>query len=201
MKRILYFLAMVLTTLLLAVWSTDTLAVTQNDIWQRIKNQHQRITDGVNKGKLTRREADIVLDNLEWIEATSNRMRRDGVLTPLERDRMGAMLDRTSRMISKETRDFEYVYWGNLAERINEQQKRIHDGVAKGRLTRVEGDTVQENLDWIRATFARMKQDGRLRVKEMRRLEEMLDQNSEMIYKKKHNLDYYFFKIRYKDFF
>lgn len=204
MNRKHYFLTVVLAALLLAGWSTVTLAATlvvsPQDISQRIENQHGRIRAGISKGALTRREADIVLDNLEWIEATAKRMKRDGLLTPQELGKMKSMLDRNSLMINKKTRNFDYVYWGNFEEKIRSQQQRIRDGVIKGRLTRREGDTVQGNLDWIRATFSRMKQDGRLRAREMMRLEEMLKQNSEMIYKKKHNQDYYIFRDRYKDF-
>jgi hypothetical protein len=193
-------MAMVLTTLLLAGWTADSVAVSHATIPQRIAYQHRRINEGINTGHLTRREADIVLDNLEWIEATAHRMTRDGVFTKREQEKMVVMLDRNSRMISKEVRDFENVYWGNFQERIHEQQQRIKEGVANARLTRHEFDIVQGNLDWIKATFARMKQDGRLKAKETRRLDEMLDQNSKLIYKNKHDLDYFFFKDRYRDF-
>jgi polyhydroxyalkanoate synthesis regulator phasin len=71
--------------------------------------------------------------------------------------------------------------------RIEEQQKRIDQGIASGSLTRQEADIVQDNLNRIRESEARMKADGRLTPRERARLEHMLDRNSKMIYKEKHN--------------
>ena len=75
----------------------------------------------------------------------------------------------------------------NIPDRIANQQQRIDEGVTSGKLTRGEADVLQDNLNWIKATFARMKADGRLNQKESNRLDEMLDQNSKMIFNKKHN--------------
>ncbi len=84
------------------------------------------------------------------------------------------------------------AYAGNTKDpgihsRIEEQQKRIDQGIASGQLTRREADIVQDNLNRIRESEARMKSDGKLTPKERARLEHMLDRNSKMIYKEKHN--------------
>ena len=84
------------------------------------------------------------------------------------------------------------AYAGNthdpgIRERIEEQQKRIDQGIASGQLTRREADIVQDNLNRIRTVEARMKEDGNLSPSERKRLEHMLDRNSKMIYKEKHN--------------
>lgn len=84
------------------------------------------------------------------------------------------------------------AYAGNtkdpkIRERIEEQQKRIDQGTASGSLTRQEADIVQDNLNRIRESEARMKADGKLTPRERKRLEHMLDRNSKMIYKEKHN--------------
>jgi polyhydroxyalkanoate synthesis regulator phasin len=84
------------------------------------------------------------------------------------------------------------AYAGNtrdpgIRERIEEQQKRIDQGIASGQLTRREADIVQDNLNRIRAAEARMKADGTLAPRERARLEHMLDRNSKMISKEKHN--------------
>ena len=78
--------------------------------------------------------------------------------------------------------------FADIIDRITEQQSRINQGVASRELTRNEADILQDNLNWIRAEFARMKADRRLTQNEIRRLDVMLDQNSAMIYNKKHNL-------------
>lgn len=84
------------------------------------------------------------------------------------------------------------VFAGNtydpvISDRIAEQQKRIDEGIASGQLTRAEADILQDNLNWIKAEETRLKADGKLTPKEGARLNKMLDRNSNMIYKKKHN--------------
>lgn len=84
------------------------------------------------------------------------------------------------------------VYAGRTADpqiqdRIHEQQKRIDEGIRSGQLTRAEADVLQDNLNWIRDTEARLKADGRLTPQERKRLHRLLDDNGDMILKKKHN--------------
>lgn len=74
-----------------------------------------------------------------------------------------------------------------LQKMISDQQKRIDTGLASGQLTRDEAAVLQDNLNWVKTEEARMKADGRLTPKERRRLHRILDNNSGMIYKKKHN--------------
>ncbi len=156
---------------------------------ERIENQQQRIDAGIASGKLTRREADFVQDNLTWIKARFAAMKRDGLLTYQEMLKLDAMLDRTRKMIAKEIRDTEPIYWAKFRERIANQQRNIDAGIAKKQLTRPEADAVQDNLAFIKATFAKMKQDGRLTQREMAKLDELLDRNNQLIYKKRHDFD------------
>ena len=74
-----------------------------------------------------------------------------------------------------------------IHDRIADQQKRIDQGIASGALTRSEADILQDNLNWIKGEEARLKRDGRLTKHERDRLHKMLDRNSNMINKKKHN--------------
>jgi hypothetical protein len=74
-----------------------------------------------------------------------------------------------------------------INDRITEQQKRIDEGIASGQLSSAEADILQDNLNWIKAEETRLKADGKLTPKERARLNKMLDRNSNMIYKKKHN--------------
>ena len=74
-----------------------------------------------------------------------------------------------------------------INDRITEQQKRIDEGIASGQLSSAEADILQDNLNWIKAEETRLKADGKLTPKEKARLNKMLDRNSKMIYKKKHN--------------
>jgi hypothetical protein len=72
-------------------------------------------------------------------------------------------------------------------DRIKNQQKRIDQGIKSGELTREESAMLQDNLEWIKGKYSRMKSDNILTKQERERLEKMLDQNSEMIKNKKHN--------------
>lgn len=74
-----------------------------------------------------------------------------------------------------------------IQDRIHEQQTRIDEGIRNGQLTRAEADVLQDNLNWIKETEARLKADGRLTPQERKRLHKMLDDNSDMILKKRHN--------------
>ena len=74
-----------------------------------------------------------------------------------------------------------------IHDRIADQQKPIDQGIASGALTRSDADILQDNLNWIKGEEARLKRDGRLTKHERDRLHKMLDRNSNMINKKKHN--------------
>lgn len=74
-----------------------------------------------------------------------------------------------------------------IQNRIAEQQGRIDAGVASGQLTRPEAAILQDNLNWIKTEEARLKADGHLTPQERKKLGRMLDHNSNMIHRKKHN--------------
>jgi hypothetical protein len=75
-----------------------------------------------------------------------------------------------------------------LQAEINKQQQRINQGISSGSLTRAEADTLNDNLRYIQDTYNRAKADGTLTPNEEKRLRKMLDDNSQQIYNKKHNL-------------
>jgi hypothetical protein len=77
---------------------------------------------------------------------------------------------------------------GDIPSRIASQQNRIDQGVASGELTRGEANLLQDNLNYVRDQYARMKADGLLTPREVTRLDRLLDQNSQMILNKKHNI-------------
>jgi hypothetical protein len=158
------------------------------EIPERIANQKSRINAGIASGKLTRAEAEMLQDNLHWIRAEFGRMKADGRLTPHEIKRLDEMLDRNSDMIRKSKNNpIARVYKAEIPQRIENQQFRIKEGITSGELTRHESETLQDNLNWIRAEFRKMKADGRLGPHEIKSLDQMLDQNDVMIHNKKHN--------------
>lgn len=175
-------------------------------IRDRIDNQQRRIDQGIMSGELTRGEADVVQDNLNYIRDEYARFRaNDGVVGPVERDRLNDMLDRNSRMIENKKHNpiagFRGGFrddWGGrrwdwdrsmtISERIDNQQARINHGINIGELTRREANVIQDNLDYIKREFARARNnDGVVGPVERDRLHNLLDRNSRMIFDRKHN--------------
>ena len=74
-----------------------------------------------------------------------------------------------------------------IEQRIENQQKRIEDGIRAGQLTREEARTLKNNLNDIQEEAFRLQADGRLTPREKDKLISLLDKNSEMIREKRHN--------------
>jgi hypothetical protein len=69
------------------------------DFQERIRDQRERIEQGIRSGELTRSEADILLDNLDRIRDRFSRMKADGRFTLEEQARVDRLLDENDRMI------------------------------------------------------------------------------------------------------
>ena len=65
----------------------------------RIERQQKKIDDGLRSGELTRKEAEIVQENLDKIRSSYSRMKADGKLTEKEQDKLDKRLDRNDKMI------------------------------------------------------------------------------------------------------
>jgi len=178
------------------------------DIGTRIDNQQRRIDQGISSGELTRKEADLLIDNLNWIRDEYSWATRDSRLTQSEIERLSEHLNQNNRMITdKKNNKIRRVYapppsppapapspapWHeqsgkDFRDRIEKQQKRIDKGVSKGDLTRQEADMLQDNLNHIRDEYSRMNSDGRLTSGEADRLERDLNVNDRMIQDKRNN--------------
>jgi len=68
-------------------------------IQQRVANQQKRIDEKVKTGALTRDEAKILLDNLNYIQQEDKRLTAAGKFTQADKERLHKMLDQNSRMI------------------------------------------------------------------------------------------------------
>lgn len=154
----------------------------------RIAEQQARIDQGIASGTLTRNEADDLQDNLNWIKHRLARYGADGRLGPNEQRTLWGLLDQNEAMIFKKKHNVVSRFYDNdFRTRIQDQQKRIDQGVYNKTLTRAEADILQANLNTIRDQFNRMRWDGTLSMRERDRMDDMLDRNSRMIYEKKHN--------------
>jgi len=70
---------------------------------------------------------------------------------------------------------------------MDNQQHGIDDGMGSRQLSRREAEMLQDNLNYIRNEFSRNAVKDRLMPHEHDRLNRLLDQNNEMIYREKHN--------------
>lgn len=163
----------------------------RDKFFDRIEKQQSHINQGIKSGELTKKEAALLQDNLDWIKNKYTRMKSDNVLTNHEQERLDNMLDQNSEMIkNKKHNPAKRLYDADIEKRIDNQQKRIDQGVASRELTRHEADIVKDNLNEIRRRYSRMRKDDVLTMKEVEKLDKMLDENSKMIDRKKHNRDF-----------
>lgn len=81
------------------------------------RQAREKIANGIVNGTITSREAKMLLEMAERIEAKENRYLRNGRLTSYERRELEEDLERLDRMIIRNKRDNEYsnadVYRGN----------------------------------------------------------------------------------------
>lgn len=162
----------------------------RDKFFDRIKEQQSRINQGIRSGELTRKEAALLQDNLDWLKDRYARMKADNVLTKNERERLNSMLDQNSEMIkNKKHNPVKRLYDADIEKRIDSQRKRIDQGITSRELTRNEADIVKYNLNEIWKRYSRMRKDDVLTIKEVNKLDRMLDENSKMIDRKKHNWD------------
>lgn len=75
----------------------------------------------------------------------------------------------------------------NLDKRIDNQQKRIDQGVQSGELTKREAARLQQRQDKLQADKAKAQADGVVTNKERRQLEREADRNSRAISREKHD--------------
>ncbi len=66
------------------------------------------IDQGIASREFTRHETDIVQDNLNEIRKKYAKMRKDGVLTMQELERLDKMLDENSKMICRKEHNRDY---------------------------------------------------------------------------------------------
>ena len=165
------------------------------DLPNRIDSQQRRIDAGISLGEFTREEAAIIQDNLNWIKQEYARAKDDGKISGDEWGRIEQYLDQNSKMIAEKKdspvqRLFSSPYQPpqviSVQDKITNQQHRIDQGIATGQLTLRDADVIQGNLTMIKGEYAqmkmeRMKMNQSLAESELKKIDDMLEQNSNMI--------------------
>jgi hypothetical protein len=78
-----------------------------------------RISDGIDNGNLTRREADRLYDRLERIERKEYAYQSDGYLSAYEQDEIWDDVVNLNRLIGIELRDWDRTYYGYSARGLS----------------------------------------------------------------------------------
>lgn len=78
-----------------------------------------RISDGIDNGSLTRREADRLYDKLERIERKEYAFQSDGNLSAYEQDEIWEDVVDLNRLIGIELRDWDRTYYGYSARGLS----------------------------------------------------------------------------------
>ena len=177
---------------------TPASGTTDPGIQKRMENQEQRIDQGVQSGALTPRETGKLETEQAKIQQTEERMKSDGKLTPKERQRLNQMQDRSSRDIYNQKHDAQAAHVGagapsgnandpRVQKRMQNQDRRIDQGVKNGELTPKEAGRLEADQARIQQTEKRMKSDGNLTGQERQKLNTMQDRASDRIYQQKHD--------------
>jgi len=163
-------------------------------IRSRIQESKQKIEQGIERGTLTRYEADKLSTELGAILNKIDRMKEDGSLSQRERTKINNDLDRLDRDIFKDkhnavsTVPAVQVDWrGEIRSRIQTSKQKINHGIKRGTLTRHEARKLNWKLSKILNKIERMKADGRISRWERNRIERDLDRLDREIYKDKRN--------------
>ncbi|ABK17883.1 hypothetical protein [Syntrophobacter fumaroxidans] len=75
----------------------------------------------------------------------------------------------------------------SIPDKVAKQQSRIDHGIRSGQLSVAESEILQNNLNHIKNRYYRLVSEGRLTRYERASLNRQLQQNSHMIYNRKHN--------------
>jgi polyhydroxyalkanoate synthesis regulator phasin len=154
----------------------------------KIAEQRKLIDKAVSYNSLSKDEEQIVRGNLRRIKERKQRQSAEGRLDWLEEGNIQNMLDRNNRMITdKKNNPVRSFDRPEVTHRFENQQKRIDEGAKKGQLTKKEAARLQENLNKAKAKYAALTRDGKFTQAEEAKMHEMLDRDSEIIERKRHN--------------
>jgi len=181
------------TLALTALVSIPAAARADGRIKKRAGNQQNRIAQGVQSGQLTARET----ARLEHKESALNQETRDmrkldgGKLTPQDKATVNQQQNKLSKQIYNQKHDAQTQGsgTGEIAQRKENQQDRIAQGVASGQLTaretaRLEGKESALNQE---TRDMRALDGGKLTPQDKATVNQQQNRLSKQIYEQKHD--------------
>jgi hypothetical protein len=159
---------------------------------KRAENQQDRIAQGVKSGQLTAGET----SNLEKKESAihqevrTDRALNGGRLTSSEKKLVNAQQNQVSKQIANDKHNAATQHYGNnkVDARRENQQDRIANGIASGKLNAAQASKVEKNEAAINKETAkdRAANGGKLTAAEKKQINRQQNAVSGKIYKDKH---------------
>ena len=164
-----------------------------SDIKNRRENQQDRIANGVAGGQLTAGETAKLETQESKLnkEIAKDRVANGGNLTNKQKAQVNSQQNKLSRQIYNDKHNPAKQQYGNneIDKRRENQQDRIANGVASGRLTAGETAKLETQEAKINKEVRtdRQANGGNLTNKQKAQVNKQLNRESARIYNKKHN--------------
>ena len=185
-------LALSVVTLLSGVAFADTVAAKDQ---QRDVNQQQRIEQGLQSGQLSTREAGRLEREQQHVDRMEAHDLKDGHVSAAEQRRLDQAQNAASADIYKQKHDAQegnpnsassQRMQADVQRNVNQQQ-RIQNGMENGSLTNRETARLEAGQAHVDRKTANAAADGHVGPAEQRNIQRKENQQSRVIYRKKHN--------------
>jgi hypothetical protein len=159
----------------------------REEVNRRVRNEERRIAKGLKDGTITPDEAKKLRSELAGVkgEEKAEVKANGGYLTKTEQKQLNQQLNEDSRQIKH---DEEHPRIGEVNQRVDNQEKRIDQGVKDGQLTPAEAQQLRSEEAGIKGEEkAEVKANGGYLTKtEQNQLNQQLNQDSKQIYDDRH---------------
>jgi len=172
--------------------AAPALAQSAERIDARISELDGRLDARVRSGALTTAEQQAIRDRLQAIIRRKQELSADG-LTNKEAELLMANLDKIEAGIRTQSRDAQTSNtntadsFGEFEARLSSMYARLDAGAADGSMTKAEVSGVRDNLDRLRDRVNRYKSDGTLSPDERRDLNTRFEVVSGGIARQRHD--------------
>ena len=162
---------------------------------QRDVNQQQRIEQGLKSGELSTQEAGRLEREQQHVDRMEAHDLKDGHMSAAEQRRLDQAQNAASSDIYKQKHDAQegnpnsassQRMQADVQRNVNQQQ-RIQNGMANGSLTNREAARVEAGQARTDRKIANAAADGHVGAAEQHNIQRKENQQSRVIYRKKHN--------------
>lgn len=184
-----------IAVMLAAPFATGALAQTAGSEVQRDVNQETRIEQGLKSGQLSTGEAARLEKGEARIDKMESKALKDGSVSPQEAARIQRAQNQESEAINRAKHN-DVTGNPNSAssqrmqadvQRNISQQNRIEQGIQSGQLTNKEASHLERGQARVDRAEGRAGADGHVGAREQARIQNRENNQSQKIYREKHN--------------